>query len=42
MLELLKQFKEQAVSMGKDLEKDNKVIDNITTKQEKVYKSLEK
>lgn len=42
MLELIALFKAQAVEMGKNLQKDNTVIDSISSKQETVYRSLEK
>jgi hypothetical protein len=34
------QFKRHAVEMGKDLQRDNSMIENISSKQDKVYRSL--
>jgi hypothetical protein len=42
MLELIELFKSQALDMGKDLKKDNSVIDNIALKQGRVSDSLER
>lgn len=41
-MELISLFKSQAQEIGKNLNEDKKVIENITTKQDKVQKSLER